>query len=86
VLTFDFDAPYQKTYTEMLYGLEFVDYSEQLPSFDRYSRADQVRIVHRVYTVLQAASKGKDLEANAPLRLANMGPDDPVGRIGWKGK
>lgn len=69
----------------MLYGLEFVDYSQQPLNFDLYSRADQVRIIHRIYTVLKAASEGVDLEANAPLALANMGSDDPVGRIGWKG-
>lgn len=85
VLEFDFELPYNKTFKETQYGLRFVDYAEQPRHFDLYSRADQVRITHRVYTVLKAASAGKDLEASAPLSLANMGPDEPVGRIGWKG-
>lgn len=85
IFTFDFGAAYNKTFKETLYGAEFVDYSQPPLNFDHYSRADQVRIIHRVYTVLKAASEGEDLEAHAPLPLASMGPDDPIGRIGWKG-
>jgi hypothetical protein len=39
-LDFDFNAPYQKTYEEMLYGLQPVDYSSLPLRFDSYSRDD----------------------------------------------
>lgn len=61
-LRFDFNAPYQKTFTETLYGLELVDY-QQLPlRFERYSPADQVRIANRMVAVVRAAQRGVDLE------------------------
>ena len=62
-LLFDFNQPYQKTYTETLYGLELVDYSQLPYHFDRYSPADQTRIANRMVAVLQAAQAGVDLES-----------------------
>ena len=62
-LRFDFDQPYQKTYTETLYGLELVDYSQLPHHFDRYSPTDQARIANRMVAVLQAAQTGVDLES-----------------------
>lgn len=61
-LRFDFDPPYQKTYTETLYGLELVDYRQLPLHFDRYSPADQARIANRMVAVLQAVERGEDLE------------------------
>ena len=63
VLTFDFNAPYKKTYAEMLYGLEWVDYSALPLNFERYSRDDQVRILARMLVVMDAARQEFDLEA-----------------------
>lgn len=61
-LHFDFDAPYQKTYRETLYGLELVDYSKLPHRFDRYSPADQARIACRMVAVMRAEKNGDDLE------------------------
>jgi hypothetical protein len=62
VLAFDFGIPYQKTYEEMLYGLEWVDYSQLPPNFKRYTPTDQLRILTRMLTVVQAATAGENLE------------------------
>lgn len=43
VLDFDFDAPYQKTFTEALYNLD-LDYSQPPLKFETYTPADQARI------------------------------------------
>jgi len=48
---FDFNAPYQKTYEEMLYGQIQVKYDELPVNFERYSRADQARILTRLLWV-----------------------------------
>ncbi|MBZ0288197.1 MAG: DUF4058 family protein, partial [Anaerolineae bacterium] len=61
-LKFDFNEPYKKTFTEMLYGLEWVDYSQLPLNFDRYSGDDQVRILARMLYVLDAARQKVDLE------------------------
>ncbi|MCB0062131.1 MAG: DUF4058 family protein [Caldilineaceae bacterium] len=61
-LLFDFDAPYQKSYTETLYGLELVDYRQLPLHFDRYSPADQARIANRMVAVLRAVERGEGLE------------------------
>jgi hypothetical protein len=85
ILTFDFDAPYQKTYEDSLYGLErLVDYSQLPMNFDRYSRADQLRIIMRVGTVVKAVNDGVNIEANAPLPIDPTLWDDSMGNIGWK--
>ncbi len=67
VLEFDFAAPYHKTLSDALYGLEWVDYSQFPIHFDHYLEADQRRIANRMLTVLDAAAAGKNLEANLPL-------------------
>jgi hypothetical protein len=71
VLPFNFDRPYQKTYTETLYGLELVDYRQLPQHFDRYSPADQARIANRMVAVLQAARDGVDLESG-PLPVGTL--------------
>ncbi len=58
VLHFDFGIPYQKTFEEMLYGLELVDYTQLPVHFNRYTPADQLRIVNRMLIV-----QGKNLES-----------------------
>jgi hypothetical protein len=62
VLSFDFNVPYQKTYQELLYGLELVDYSHLPVHFERYSTDDQQRIVERLIAVFKARQDGLDLE------------------------
>lgn len=62
-LRFNFDQPYQKTYTETLYGLELVDYHQLPHHFDCYSPTDQARIANRMVAVLQAARDGVNLES-----------------------
>ncbi len=77
VLEFSFAAPYDKTFSETLYGARLVDYSQQPLNFDRYSRDDQARILSRMLTIVTAAAKGLDLEANAPLPLIDNPNDEP---------
>lgn len=64
-LRFDFNAPYQRTIEELLYGLEFVDYTQLPVGFEAYSPADQARIVGRMLAVIEAAQAGRDVEAGA---------------------
>jgi hypothetical protein len=58
---FDFGAAYRKTFEEMLYGQQ-VDYLKLPESFERYSSNDQAQIVARMLAVIDAATKGADLE------------------------
>lgn len=44
-INFDFNVPYQKTYSEMLYGIERVDYSQLPPNFETYSESDRAYIL-----------------------------------------
>lgn len=71
-LVFDFDAAYQKTFEEALYGYD-IDYRQLPMNFDRYSPADQLRIVTRMLTIITAAQQKQDLEA-APLPLVETPP------------
>ncbi|MCU0513630.1 MAG: hypothetical protein MUE40_13805, partial [Anaerolineae bacterium] len=50
VLTFDFGAPYRKTYEEALYGLE-IDYRQLPERFETYSPADQACIRQRLQEI-----------------------------------
>lgn len=68
VLPFDFDMAYHKTIEDTLYGYERVDYRELPLNFELYSKADQVRILARMLTILGAVDAGQDLE-QAPLPL-----------------
>jgi hypothetical protein len=69
---FDFDAAYQKTFTEGLYGFDReLNYHAYPAEFARYSPADQQRIAARLVAILQAQQQGSDLEA-APF------PVDPT--------
>jgi uncharacterized protein DUF4058 len=80
ILTFDFDVPYQKTYVEALYGLEWVDYSRLPFHFERYSAADQARIAARMLAVLQAAQSGVDLQSG-PFAVKNIALDSALAEI-----
>jgi hypothetical protein len=77
VLTFDFDAPYQRTYEELLYGLELVDYSQLPLNFDRYSPEDRARIAARMLAVVRAARAGISLENSAPLPVEPSAVEKP---------
>jgi len=72
---FDFGAAYRKTFSEVLYGNE-IDYGELPLNFDRYSEADQQRILCRMLAVLKAAQAGIDLEKNAPLAVESLSLDE----------
>lgn len=58
----DFDAVYQKTFRESLYGLRVVDYDNLPENFDRYSLADQRRILNRLNAIRAAQQQELDLE------------------------
>lgn len=67
--TFDFGIPYRKTYEEMLYGLESVDYHTLPIHFQRYSPADQARILGRLLAVIEAEQQGQTLPQTPLPRL-----------------
>ena len=66
----DFDAAYQKTFRESLYGLRVVDYDKLPDRSDRYSLADQRRILNRLNAICVAQQRGDDLET------ATIEPED----------
>jgi hypothetical protein len=78
--TVDFSAAYRKTFEEMLYGPELVDYAQLPVDFERYSADDQARIARRMLAVLEAAAKGLDLEAG-PFTLPELDLDAALARI-----
>jgi hypothetical protein len=59
----DFGLPYRKTFEEVFFGLELVDYGKLPLNFERYSERDQARIVSRMLAVLDAPA----LENDQPL-------------------
>lgn len=69
-IDFDFDAAYQKTYTEMAYGLELVDYALLPENLERYNTLYQGRIAVRLLAIREA------LEAGADLETADITPPD----------
>jgi hypothetical protein len=84
-LLFDFGSAYHKTYTEGVYGLEWVDYSQLPLQFERYSRADQMRILARMLAVLKASRDGLDLEQGALFATDKPDFDKALGQIrAWK--
>jgi hypothetical protein len=86
VYMIDLGTVYRETFEEMGYGLEFVDYSELPVNFDRYSEEDQARIVSRMVVVLEAVSKGIDLNATAPLPVEQLALEAGLKRLdAWKG-
>jgi hypothetical protein len=80
-LDFDFGAAYQKTFEEMLYGLEDVVDYRQLPlNFDLYSPADQSRILARMLSVLKAARDNANLE-DVPFMVEAISVEDGLAKL-----
>lgn len=79
-LALDFDAPYQRLFRDMLYGLKAVDYAALPPNFARYSAFDQARIANRMLAILAAAEAGDDLEAG-PFPANSLPLDEALGRL-----
>lgn len=80
-IEFDFGEAYRKTYEEMLYGMEeWADYSQMPVNFDRYSEADQARILNRMLAVVKASRNGVDLET-APFPVENLSLDEANAQI-----
>lgn len=84
VLSFDFNAPYQKTYQELLYGLELVDYNQLPLNFDRYSHDDQIRIVARMIAILKATQDGLNLDSAAPFPTEAITLSEGLSRLQGK--
>ncbi len=78
IVRFDFDAAYQKTLRETLYGARLVDYGQLPLHFERYSEGDQARIVCRMLAVLKAARDGINLETAAPLPVELLPLDEAM--------
>ncbi len=70
-LVFDFDAPYRRTFEEMLYGRR-VDYAQLPLAFERYQPDDRARILNRLIAVLRAVLAGLDLDRAAPLLTSDL--------------
>ncbi|MEM6282098.1 MAG: DUF4058 family protein [Chloroflexota bacterium] len=76
VLAFDFDAPYQKTFEDMLYGLELVDYDELPHHFDRYSEPDRAQILALMIATRNHLQSGDDLESD--LEVPQLSLEDAL--------
>jgi hypothetical protein len=72
ILKFDFNVPYQRTFEELFYGIELVDYRQFPVNFDRYSSINRTRIAARMLAVLKAVGSGIDLDSNAPLPVEDV--------------
>ncbi len=79
-MDFDFGVGYRKTFEEMFYGLEIVDYSHLPLNFERYSVADQMRIAQRMLAVLEATHAGINLE-NAPFEVKEIPLETALAQI-----
>ena len=80
VFRFDFGAPYNKTFEEMLYGDE-VDYSQLPANFNLYSQDDQARIAAGMLSVLEAGQRGQNLDENVPLPVMPLPLKDSLARL-----
>jgi hypothetical protein len=78
VLRFDFGLPYQRTVQEQFFTLEHVNYRQLPLHFERYSEADQARIVCRMLAVLKAVREGINLETAAPLPVELLPLDEAM--------
>jgi len=79
--TFDFGVPYAKTFEELLYGVELVDYSQLPLNFDRYSPDDQARIAARMLAVIEAAKRGANLETDGPFPVTLLPLDEALAQL-----
>jgi Protein of unknown function (DUF4058) len=81
IVKFDFNSPYQRTFEELFYGIELVDY-QQLPiNFDRYSPDNQTRIAARLLAVLKAVRNGVDLDKDVPLPVEEIALEDALAQL-----
>jgi hypothetical protein len=80
MFTFDFGPAYRKTFEEMLFGLESVDYRELPLRLERYHPFDQTRIYNRLIAVLTAAREGRSLEGD-PLPVEALPLDEARARF-----
>ncbi|MEO1663865.1 MAG: DUF4058 family protein [Chloroflexota bacterium] len=80
VLAFDFDAPYQKTFEDMLYGLELVDYGELPRHFDHYSEPDRARILSLMIAARNQQQAEGDLESG--LEVTELSLEEALAQ--WK--
>lgn len=72
-LSFDFNAPYQRTYSELLYGLELVDYAQLPANFETYNEADRARILSIMLAAADARQRGGELTADLPHEALDYG-------------
>jgi hypothetical protein len=79
-MDFDFGAAYRRSYEDMMYGLESVDYSQLPMNFDLYQKADQTRIARRMLAVLQAHQASVDLETG-PFPVEDVSLETALTRI-----
>lgn len=79
VLTADLGSAYNKTYSELLLGLQHVDYSQLPAQFDRYSLADQRRSLNRMIAIIEAAQRADNLE-HTPIEPANLPLEEAMRR------
>lgn len=80
VFTFDFGQAYAKTIQETLYAYRFVDYATLPVNFDRYSEADQARIVTRILHIIERAQHG-DPFTETPQELPTMQLPDALKQL-----
>ncbi|MDX1992709.1 MAG: DUF4058 family protein [bacterium] len=84
VLDFDFGQPYTRTFEESRFGHE-VNYVQLPLNFDRYSEADQTRIIRRMVAVLAAQEAGHDLESG-PFPVEDISLEEGLRRLGVMGE
>ncbi len=81
ILKFDFNLPYQRTFEDLFYGIELVDYRQLPLNFNRYSRDNQTRITARMLAVLKAAGSGVDLDKDVPLPVEDIILEDALTQL-----
>jgi hypothetical protein len=79
-INFNFGEPYNKTFTELLLGLQHVDYSQLPAQFAHYSYADRRRILNRTIGIIEAAQRQADLETSA-IQPSKYALEDALGHF-----
>ena len=77
-ISFDFGAPYRKTFEEMFYG-DRIDYTALPLRFDTYQEIDGARILSRMLHVMERAARGETLETD-PQPIDVLPYDDALAR------
>jgi hypothetical protein len=78
-ITVNFDQCYQSMYLNDFRG-DDVDYTQLPLHFDRYSPADQQRIVNKMLAIIQAHQAGKDLET-VELQVVEYSLEDGLQKL-----